>query len=228
PVPTDVPTNTPTDTPVPTDVPTNTPTDTPVPTNTPTPSFPTTSVLDTFNRANGGVGGGWEGLTGSSYYKVASNKLDVQIGGPLVWKPTSFGTSQEAFVTLATIDTKSPSQGVLLKVQPGSLSDSGAISVVYDAVAKAVRVSTLRTGQNGAWTLYKNSAATFANGDVLGARAGADGTVKIYKNGTLLATVTLSNADQQFFNAKGGKIGIWTIAASKALLDDFGGGTIVP
>jgi hypothetical protein len=100
--------------------------------------------------------------------------------------------------------------------------------VVYDAKAKAVRVSALRLGRNGAWTLYANQAATFANGDVLGARAKADGTVQIYKNGTLVATVTLNTADQQFFNTKGGKIGIWTAAAPNALFDDFGGGTAAP
>lgn len=53
-------------------------------------------------------------------------------------------------------------------------------------------------------TLYGNTPATFANGDQLGARAWANGKVEIYKNGTLVATVTLSAADQAFFNAKGG------------------------
>jgi hypothetical protein len=38
--------------------------------------------------------------------------------------------------------------------------------------------------------------------------------------------VTLNAADQGFFNAKGGKIGIWTVIAPRALLDDFGGGTL--
>jgi len=53
-----------------------------------------------------------------------------------------------------------------------------------------------------------------------------DGIVQIYKNGILIATVTLNTADQSFFNAKGGKIGIWNVAASNAILDDFGGGTV--
>jgi beta-glucosidase len=42
----------------------------------------------------------------------------------------------------------------------------------------------------------------------------------------LVATVALDDADMAFFNAKGGQIGIWTNAASKAVLDDFCGGTI--
>jgi hypothetical protein len=202
------------------------PTNTPIPTNTPAPSFPKTGALDTFNRANGSVGSNWEGLTSSDFYKIANNNLDVQYGGPLVWKATSFGTSQAAFVTLSTIDAKSPSQGLLLKVQTGSIPNSGAISVVYDAKAKAVRVSALRLERNGAWTLYPNQSATFTNGDVLGARANANGTIAIYKNGTLVATVTLNAADQAFFNAKGGKIGIWAVVAAGAVLDDFGGGAV--
>jgi len=189
---------------------------------------PPAGALDTFNRANGSVGSNWEGLTGSVFYRIAGNKLDVQLGGPIVWKPSSFGTSQEAFVTLSTIDSGSRSQGLLLKVQTGSIPNSGAISVVYDARARAVRVSALRLGRNGNWTLYPSTAATFANGDRLGARVLASGTVEIYKNGTLVTTATLTATDQAFFNAKGGKIGIWTVAAPNALLDDFGGGTLLP
>ena len=190
------------------------------------PTFPQNGILETVNRANGGVGSSWEGLTGTSFFKIASNRLDVQAGGPLVWKSPSFGTSQEAFVTLHTIDSRSRSQGLLLKVQTGSIPSAGAISVVYDAVAKAVRVSTLRLGQNGAWTLYANQSAIFANGDRLGARALANGNVQIYKNGTLITTITLNTADQSFFNTKGGRIGVWAVAASNALFDDFGGGSL--
>lgn len=50
------------------------------------------------------------------------------------------------------------------------------------------------------------------------------GLARIYKNNTLLTTVTLNAADQSFFNAKGGKLGLWTIAAPNAFFDDFGGG----
>jgi hypothetical protein len=196
-----------------------------LPNAVPQTGFPATGVLDNFNRANGNVGSNWEGLTNTNFYKIASNKLDVQDGGPLVWKPTSFGTSQEAFITLAQIDRSSAWQGLLLKVQTGSIPMTAGISVVYDARAKAVRVSTLRLGDRS-WTQYGNKAATFANGDVLGARVLSSGKVEIYKNGTLVTTVTLGAADQTFFNVKGGKIGIWTVNASDALLDDFGGGTI--
>ena len=63
---------------------------------------------------------------------------------------------------------------------------------------------------------------------VLGAQALSTGEVRIYKNGALSATVALNAADRAFFNARGGKIGIWSAAASNAVFDDFGGGTTAP
>jgi hypothetical protein len=190
------------------------------------PAFPTATVLDDFTRANGSVGSNWQGLTRTGFYKIASNKLDVQAGGLLVWKSV-FGNSQEAFVTLSTLDTGSPSQGVLLKVQDSSKAEAGAILVVYDARAKVVRVSAIRLGARQ-WALYLNQAATFANGDVLGARAKADGTVEVYQNGVQIASATLNAEDGAFFNSRGGKVGIWTVIAPRAVLDDFGGGNAAP
>lgn len=185
----------------------------------------TTALRDNFNRANGGLGSKWAGLTGQSFYKIAGNRVDVQLGGPVVWKPTTFGVNQAAFVTLSTLDGASPSQGVLLKVQGGAIPNAGAISVVYDSRAKAVRVSTLRLN-TPAWTTYGNTPANFANGDTLLGCVQADGTVRVYQNNSLLTTVTLNAADQSFFNAKGGKIGLWTVAAFNAFFDDFGGGAL--
>jgi hypothetical protein len=184
-------------------------------------------VLDNFNRANGSVGNNWRGLTGASFYRIAENRLDVQVGGPIYWNPSPFGTSQAASVRLSTIDPKSPSQGVLLKVQTGSVPNAGAIAVVYDAAVKAVRVSTLRLGTLS-WKPYGNTPTPFATGDKLGACAKANGEVRIYKNDTLVKTVTLTAADQGFFNPKGGKVGVWTLGAPLAFLDDFGGATITP
>lgn len=186
-----------------------------------------TTVLDTFNRADGNIGTNWRGTTDTAFYRIAGNRLDVQVGGPIFWNPAAFGTNQAAFVTLSAVDTKGPSQGVLLKVQSGTVPNAGAISVVYDATAKAVRVSTLRLGTLS-WTSYGNTAVLFANGDKLGACAKANGEVRVYKNDALVKTVTLSAADQGFFNAKGGKVGVWSVLAPQAFLDNFGGATIVP
>jgi Bacterial Ig-like domain (group 2)/Bacterial Ig-like domain len=185
------------------------------------------SVLDNFNRANGALGSNWLGLTGTSFYAIKSNRLDVLVGGPVFWNAASFGTSQSAFATLSTVDTHSPSQGLLLKVQTGNCPQAGAIAVVYDATAHAFRVSTFRP-PNLTWTPYASATATLVNGDKLGACVSATGVVTIYKNNVTAATVTLSAADKAFFNSRGGKIGLWTLAADEASFDDFGGGTVTP
>ena len=188
--------------------------------------FTVSGVLDSFRRADGGLGGSWGGATGARAYQIANNHLDVQLGGPIYWK-SAFGPNQEAFVTLTTIDARSREQGVLLKVQTGGAAQIGGIAVVYDAVAQAVRVETLRLGAFS-WTLYANRPASFSNGDRLGARALSDGTVLIFKNGAPLTSVVLSSTDRRFFNDKGGAIGLWAIGAPNALLNDFGGGTLTP
>lgn len=185
-----------------------------------------TNVLDNFNRGNGSLGSNWRGLTGTSFYRIAGNRVDVQAGGPVYWN-TTFGTSQAAFITLNTVDPKSPSQGVLAKLQSGSVPNAGAIAVVYDAVARAVRVSTLRLGAL-AWTHYGNTSVTVNNGDKLGACVKANGEVSVYQNDTLVKTATLNAADRAFFNSKGGKIGVWSVLAPGAFFDDFGGGTVSP
>lgn len=186
---------------------------------------PAVPLLDNFNRGDGRLGSNWGGLTDAAFYKIKNQEVDVELGGAVYWKPAAFGASQAAFVTLSAADTESVSQGVLLKVQTGTLPNAGAIAVVYDGKARAVRVSTFRLGVL-AWKSYGNTPVTFVNDDKLTAWVSATGVVKVYKNCELVATVTLTGADASFFNSRGGKIGLWTAAALKAVLDDFGGGTI--
>src|SRR5262249_14730581 len=66
------------------------------------PTFPTTAVLDNFNRANGSLGSNWvdpvNGLTGVT---IQGKALQHNSGYKQpVWNPTSFGTDQEAYVTI--------------------------------------------------------------------------------------------------------------------------------
>ena len=153
------------------------------------------------------------------------------MGGPLFWTGSGpFGTSQEAFVTLTQVKATGREQGLLLKVQSlphaGPVYSRGAIKVIYDAQHQTVRVDTIRPGSL-IWHHYTSIPAVFQNGDQLGARVNALGEVAIYRNGQLVGQVTLTSADQTFFNNKGGRIGLWFIAARDAVVDDFGGGTLV-
>ncbi len=95
------------------------------------------------------------------------------------------------------------------------------IYILYDGVGHTVQVWTYHPTQG--WVQYgANIPVTFANGDRFGARARPDGTVEIYRNGTLLATRSITTWP---YYANGGTIGLWFVNAPNALLDDFGGGT---
>jgi hypothetical protein len=102
---------------------------------------------------------------------------------------------------------------LLLKVQGGNTPNwsKGVSEVLYNAKANggagSIRVETYRPDKTD-WTLYPAIAASYQNGDQLGAHALANGEVWIYKNGLLVAKVTLNAGDQSFFNGKGGRIGL--------------------
>jgi predicted outer membrane repeat protein len=204
--------------------PSKTATATPSSTSIPTSSsgFPLNPVLDNFNRANGAIGTSWSGYT--SAFSIASNQLDVNANGwntSILWKGSSFGADQEAYVTFAQVDSGSNEQSLVLKSQSSSGTTTGLIYILYDGASKTVQVWTYHPTQD--WVQYGASIpVTFAAGDQLGARARPDGTVEVYRNGTLLGTRSITSWP---YYAGGGYIGLWMVNAPNALLDNFGGGT---
>ena len=62
--------------------------------------------------------------------------------------------------------------------------------------------------------------ATLQDGDQLGGRAEADGTVRAFVDGVEIGSVDAGS----FFVGKGGRLGMWFTDAEDAVLDDFGGG----
>jgi RHS repeat-associated protein len=217
-----------------TDTPTNTSTSTATATAaaTATPSstsaapsaFPTTSVLDTFTRPNGGLGANWSGDTGS--YVIRGNQLDVFSHGAIFWNHSAFSPDQEAYFTFVNVDPNGEEQDLLLKSQSPNTWTDGVIEVWYRAPLGVVQVWTYT--KNTAWNQHwvKHGAdipATFVNGDQFGARARADGTVDVYRNGALLATRDVRAWPHY---ASGGYIGMWFIRAFDAVVDNFGGGSV--
>jgi hypothetical protein len=178
-------------------------------------------VVDTFNRANGQVGANWVGATGIAGYAIASNRLQPRLGGPLLWRVAG-GTNQSVAMTLSAIDPIA-SQGLLLKAQSELRPEGGAISVVYDPVHRMIVVSAIRTGQLS-WTFYPAISATLAAGDRLGACATSAGDIRVYRNSILLQTVRMSTSDRAFFNGRGGRMGVWTLLATRSAIDDFAAG----
>jgi len=204
--------------------PTQTQTAAPVVTATSAPNpFPSTGLLDDFNRPDGAVGGSWSGTTGG--FALSGGRLVVGTGGYIFWSPGRFGADQEAYVTIAVTDPAAAEIDVLLKSQ-SSTSGTALLEVWYNAAKKRIRVATYDPVQK--WVIRGTDIpVTFASGDQLGARAAADGKVYVYRNGVLLGVRDVTGWP---YYASDGYIGLLVYAPCAAALDDFGGGTtkIIP
>gem|GEM_PF-2081584 len=185
-------------------------------------TFPLTPILDDFNRADGAIGNNWSGNT--SGYNILSNQLLVKSKNAnldIYWNNTSFGPDQEVYFTFSSVSSTAYDQDLLLKAQDTS-SWGAMIDVQYDATWNRVIIWTFAQGQS--WVQYGSDIpVTFANGDQFGARALADGTVEVYRNGVLLATRDVTSWP---YYSGGGYLGLWFGDAKNVLIDDFGGGNI--
>ncbi|MCC6569789.1 MAG: amidase domain-containing protein, partial [Anaerolineales bacterium] len=186
-------------------------------------SFPSTPILDNFNRANGAMGHNWSG--NKSKYAINTNQLKVisnSSNSDAFWSSQAFGADQEAYFTFSDVSATATEQDLLLKSQSNSTWGHGVLEVWYDALNQRAQVWTYEWHEG--WVKYgADIPVTFADGDQFGARSYADGTVEVYKNGTLLATRDITS---WLYYDQGGYIGVWFIGAQNAILDDFGGGTI--
>jgi hypothetical protein len=186
----------------------------------PRPGFPSTSVLDGFNRANGALGGSWVDQT--SGFTINSNALVAGSGDSYIeWNGATYGPNQEVFVTLSTIIASGPEHNLMLKTQ-GTTWIAGHLEVSYDAPTSQVLVYTFTPP--GTWTPRATiNGVTFAAGDQFGARAWADGSVQVFKNGVRIGSASVAGWP---YAALGGRIGLSVAKVPTARFDDFGGGTV--
>lgn len=184
-------------------------------------TFPASNLLDDYNRADGRLGANWSGATKLDQYRISANQVDVTKGGAVLWN-TEYGVDQEAFITLTALDSTSTHHTLLLKGR-GVNATQGAILVSYDARNQRITIEALDPGY-GWRTVSVVANITMAAGDTLGARAMADGSVKVYVNclpvGTADTTTVVGN---RYVNV-GGRIGLFFHQAANAAFDNFGGG----
>ncbi len=199
--------------------------------------FPSTGLLDDFNRSSGSttpLGPNWSGSTATDQFRINSNNVQSRPAGPggeIWWNPASFGANQESFMTLVNIGASSSNnsrwQGLLLKfngTDPNN-ADASAIEVRY----RTTDGVTIRTKEVGAgWVDQATFPVTFNTGDILGARAQQDGTVSVYLNGVLVGNTNVTQGATPWPTALaqgGGWIGA-TYNFAGGRFDDFSGGTM--
>jgi len=184
-------------------------------------AFPTTGILDNFNRANGAIGGQWTGAT--TGLSITNNQLtQTCCYATTAWNGAIFGPDQEAYIHFNQATQGAFEHDVLLKIQ-GTSTDAGHIECRWDGVDNQVTIDTYdptTTWVN--WATF--SPVQFNDGDTFGARAYADGTVQVYKNGQSFGITSV--AGWQFANG-GGRVGLTLYGATSSLLDNFGGGNAV-
>ena len=199
-------------------------------------AFPTTQILDNFNRANEGPppsanwAGPWEQSSG---LVVSGNQCAPSATGnkDAYWSAATFGPNVEAFVTIATIPTTDGASirlGVRI-VEPGP-GDNSTTADGYIAMWQFVAASTdsvrLFSLTNGATTeLGTGVLLDMADGDQLGLEA-IGSTIKVYtKSGAGAWTERRSETDATYSAA--GYIGLQLIADAGIRCDDFGGGRVL-
>ncbi len=197
-------------------------------------SFPTTGVLDNFNRPDESLGSNWGG-THLTRLRILNNEADAISGGYLYWNPAAFGPSQEAYLTFTKVVPAASQHSLFLKFNGTYLYDpqSSSVSVIYFGSSNAIRVRTFAPGQG--WVDRRwFPRVTLNSGDTLGARLLADGTLYVFKNGQIVGIDNVAAGPNPWpagLVAGGGKIGAQFSAPSLAppndvKFDNFGGGTI--
>ena len=180
-------------------------------------------LLDDFNRANGVLNGNWSG--NRSKYRILNNQLYVNSNASnadIYWKD-ALGVDQEAYVTFVDVKDTATEQNLLLKAQSNRTWGDGVIEVLYDANNHVAQVWTWEWPKG--WVKYGDDMpVTFVDGDTFSARAYGNGFVEVYQNDTLLGARDITAWPHY---DKGGYVGLWFIGGRGAILDNFGGGTII-
>lgn len=184
-------------------------------------AFPTTSVLDNFNRADAGPppSASWT----TDYYafglpglKVSSNTCvpDAAFAASW-WSASSFSANQEGFVTVSTFVNEAE---VAARIQVPGTAGIDCYSIYVNTTAWRL----YRT-DNQVSTIIANGSVTFANGERLGIEC--NGTTITGYRYTGGAWGSLGSTTDATYNTTG-FIGIYFGSAS-SVADDFGGGAVV-
>lgn len=186
-------------------------------------AFPSTSVLDSFTRANENpLAGGWLGpqYVGDAQFQIVSDqaKPGASASDSYLHSAGIISAPLEVFFTVVTPDTAAGGfSRIDYCIQNPNTSNITAyrVSNGYGASLDLVRLERHDVGGTTNYTAF-TSTNFWSAGSVVGVRLLADGTHQIYRNGTLITTFT----DTTYTS---GYLGM--TASVNAIHDDFGGGS---
>lgn len=192
-------------------------------------AFPTTPILDNFNRADSGppAGPNWTTPAGYTGWKVLSNLCAPSAGTAVsyagYWNVSNFGPDCEAYITWTTRGGTNDEVDLWLRADT-ALSGTGYFCEFFGA-------SNVRVYKNGTETapnLILSLTQAISSGDGLGFSAVGSLLTVWYKPSAGSWTSIGSVTDTTHTGS--GTIGItgWTGTDTNQRMDDFGGGTIYP
>ncbi|MFA5037614.1 MAG: hypothetical protein WC479_10625 [Candidatus Izemoplasmatales bacterium] len=178
-------------------------------------AFPTTGILDNFDRSDTHPMTGWTDYANGLDANGATAQASVAATNVSYWN-ISYGANAEGYITMTTKGTSSTQLFLLDTSFNGYMLDadpSGGYTVYrYDA---------------GTPTSIDSGVHSWANGDSIGIYVTTDGTVySYYKTGAGAWTLLDTTADGTH-TAKNYFPGL-TLYDTTARVDNFGGGTYVP
>lgn len=185
--------------------------------------FPTTPIIDDFNRANGAIGANYTIPTFAGSMNVSSNTVVAAAANSIAIRNTLTYQDVEIYGTLSTKPTDGNVALLFWRaVQTASAATMDGYVLRITAVAGAsndtIQVQSLTNGV--ATTIGANFTQEITNGDVVGIRM-VGATVEVFINGTSLGT----RSDSTYTAT--GQIGIGLSATSSGAWDNFGGGTML-
>lgn len=189
----------------------------------PVPTFPTTSLLDDFNRADGALGANWSNkilASDSANMSILSNTLrGSDATSSAYWSASQFGPDIEAYLTYSTAS----SSGTYIYAKMQNPNVSGATDGYI--LGQTASVFLLRIDNDVNTSLTPSISLVPANGDSLGIRIEGSRVSLWYKPSGGVWTERAASEDSTYTSA--GYIGIKEFATALRF-DDFGGGTKVP
>jgi hypothetical protein len=192
-------------------------------------AFPTTGVLDDFNRADGVVGSAWTKNpmnSGADDLEIVSNRVRpaTPTDSEVYWNANTFGPDSEVYWTVVTQPAgteNAGSFGRMRLVDPSASSSTvdGYSVEFYDGASNFIfRVDNAVQTQLGATIVNAFSSGVQVGGSVVGS------TISVFENGVAIDTRT----DSAYTAAGYISLGGYDSATRTLRLDDFGGGTFVP
>lgn len=190
-------------------------------------TFPSTPILDDFNRADQDLSGNWTvPLRGSSTGtpRIVSNVAredDTGVNSSAYWNVTTFGDDQEVHGIMA-VATDGDDWELHFCAQQVGGSTLDSYTSECDESAGIDRLRTYRVDNDTSTQLGTTDNRAHAGGDSLGGETFGNAVRQYHKTGGTWSLVR--SVDDTTY--RGGYIG-FNIEDTAASLDDFGGGTTV-